>query len=133
MNKGLKRITYVEDEPDIRAIAELALTMVGNFTIDVCSNGTEAIEKAPVFGPDLILLDIMMPGMNGIETFRLLQAIPETAGIPVIFMTAKAQKHEVEGYKDLGAVDVIPKPFDPMTLAHDITAIWNRINAEKAA
>ncbi len=133
MSKDLNRITYVEDEPDIRAVAELALTAVGNFTLDVCTCGNEAVEKAPKFGPDLILLDVMMPGLDGMETFKELQKIPETAGIPVIFMTAKAQKHEVQGYKDMGAIDVIPKPFDPITLSQQITAVWNRYNAGKAA
>jgi CheY-like chemotaxis protein len=130
MNPELKRITYVEDEPDIRTIGELALTKIGNFTVDVCCSGAEAIDKTPLFKPDLILLDVMMPGIDGIETFHSLQAIPETAGIPLIFMTAKAQKHEIQGYKDLGAIDVIPKPFDPMTLAQDITAIWKRVSGE---
>lgn len=133
MSKELNRITYVEDEPDIRAVAELALTAVGNFTLDVCTCGTEAVEKAPAFGPELILLDVMMPGLDGMETFKELQKIPETAGVPVIFMTAKAQKHEVQGYKDMGAIDVIPKPFDPITLSQQIIAVWDRYNAEKAA
>lgn len=122
----LNRITYVEDEPDIRQVAELALAEVGNFTLDICCNGTEAIEKAPAFGPDLILLDVMMPDMDGVETYRRLREIPSLAETPVIFMTAKVQSHELEKYRQLGAIDIIPKPFDPMTLSQTINDIWSR-------
>ncbi|MBL4645190.1 MAG: response regulator [Rhizobiales bacterium] len=128
----LKKITYVEDEPDIRAVAELALTLVGNFTVDVCVSGMEAIEKAPEFGPDLILLDVMMPGMDGVETFHKLREKPELADTPIIFMTAKVQKHEIESYRELGAIDVIAKPFDPMTLGQEINTIWTAYMARGA-
>ncbi len=131
MAHELKRITYVEDEPDIRAVAELALTTIGGFTIDVCASGLEAVEKTPHFLPDLILLDVMMPGLDGRETFRRLKAFPELTDTPIIFMTAKIQTDEINGYKELGAIDVIPKPFDPMTLSQEITDIWNRFNFEK--
>lgn len=133
MTEPLKRITYVEDEPDIRTIAELALTAVGGFTVELCSSGAEAIEKTPAFRPDLVLLDVMMPGLDGIETFHEMQRIPALAAVPVIFMTAKAQKHELQRYKDIGAIGVIPKPFDPMTLAADIIAIWNQRATEGPA
>lgn len=126
MGQTLDRITYVEDDADIRAIAEIVLGTVGGYTLDICASGTETLEKAPAFGPDLILLDVMMPGIDGMETFRRLKAIPETSKVPVIFMTAKAQKHEVQAYKDMGAIDVIPKPFDPVQLPRDINAIWTR-------
>lgn len=122
----LTRILYVEDEPDIQAIARLALETIGGFTIEICSSGSAAIEAVQRFAPDLILLDVMMPGMDGIDTFKALREIPQTVTTPVIFMTAKAQKQEIERYKELGAVDVIPKPFDPMTLAAVIKDIWQR-------
>lgn len=126
MPKSLNRITYVEDEPDIRAVAELALTVVGGFEIDVCINGADAIAKAPDFQPDLILLDVMMPGLDGPSTLGALRAIEQLEHTPVIFMTAKVQRHEVDSFLALGAIDVIPKPFDPMTLAQTITEIWTR-------
>ncbi len=126
MEKELKRITYVEDEPDIRAVAELALTVVGGFEVDVCASGAEAIAKAPVFQPDLIVLDVMMPGLDGTATLAALRAIPSLAETPAIFMTAKVQRREIEGYFKLGVIDVIPKPFDPMTLASAIRQIWDR-------
>ncbi len=121
----LTKILYVDDEPDIRAIARLALEDVGGFTIETCKSGREALLRAPAFGPDLFLLDVMMPGMDGPETLRALRALPAFESTPVIFMTAKAMAPEIQKYKDLGALDVIPKPFDPMTLSDQIKAIWN--------
>lgn len=121
----LKRILYVEDEPDIQAIAKLALEVVGGFELMVCSSGEEALECAESFAPDLFLLDVMMPGLNGPDTLRALQDIPAVAGLPAIFMTAKVQPAEVLTYKTLGAIEVIAKPFDPMTLSDQIKEIWN--------
>ena len=126
MSDALKRILYVEDEPDIQAVAKLALEMVGGFTLEVCSSGKEALEKAPGFTPQLLLLDVMMPGMDGPATLTALRAQPGTAATPAIFMTAKVQPGEVAQYREQGAVDVIPKPFDPMTLSSTIEEIWKR-------
>ena len=122
----LTRILYVEDESDIQAIARLALEQIGGFTVEICSSGRKAIEVAPEFAPDLILLDVMMPEMDGITTFKALREIPQTAVTPVIFLTAKVQKQEIERYKELGVADVIPKPFDPMALAATVNSIWAR-------
>lgn len=122
----LKRIVYVEDEPDIRSIAEFALAQLGGFTVELCESGQQAIEKAPAFKPDLILLDVMMPGMDGIETFARLKALPEIEATPIVFMTAKAMQDEVKRYLSLGAADVIPKPFDPLTLPDRLHEIWGR-------
>ena len=120
----LQRIMYVEDEPDIQAVAKLALEALGGFTVKVCSSGQEALDSMAAFVPDLILLDVMMPGMDGPTTLKALRAMPEMANIPVMFMTAKVQPQEVQEYKSLGALDVIPKPFDPMTLADTVKRIW---------
>lgn len=128
----LKRITYAEDEPDIRAVAQIALEDIGGFTLDICSSGLEALKKAPEFDPDLFLLDVMMPGMDGIETLQILKKMPAMADTPVVFMTAKTQAAEIEGYLKLGAEEVIPKPFDATTLARDLQSVWDRIQAEKA-
>jgi len=122
----LNRILLVEDEPDIQVIAGLALEKVGNFSVEICSSAAEAIEKAPSFAPDLILLDVMMPGIDGPSTLKKLRQIPQTSKTPVIFLTAKVQPPEIERYKQLGAVDVIAKPFDPMKLAAKINKIWER-------
>ncbi|GAA3530415.1 response regulator [Zobellella aerophila] len=122
--KVLQRVLYVEDEPDIQAIAQLALEMVGGFAVKICSSGAEAMEQAAGFAPDMILLDVMMPEMDGPTTFRALREQPELAEIPVAFMTAKVQPSEIAELKALGALDVIAKPFDPMTLADEVRAIW---------
>jgi two-component system, OmpR family, response regulator len=130
MSEKLERITYVEDEPDIRSITEFALRELGGFTLDVCASGPEALERTPDFNPDLIILDVMMPGMDGIETFKRLRVIPKLAATPVIFMTAKAMKQEIDRYWALGAADVIAKPFDPLTLADRVQEIWQQVRAK---
>lgn len=123
-DEPLQRILYVEDEPDIRAVARIALETVGGFKLLVCGSGQEALTAAPAFAPDLILLDVMMPGMDGPSTFAALRALPEFEDTPIVFMTAKVQAHEVVRYRQMGALDVIPKPFDPMTLAATVRGIW---------
>lgn len=125
MAQPLKRILMVEDEPDIRAVARLALERVGGFEVRMCENGFEALEVAPEYLPDLFLLDVMMPGLDGVSTLQKLRLLEGCATIPAIFMTAKVQRHEVEGYLALGAIGVIPKPFNPMGLAGDIRDLWN--------
>lgn len=122
----LTHIMCVEDEPDIQMVARLALEALGGFTVEVCGSGAEAIERAPVFKPQFILLDVMMPGMDGPSTLKALRGLESTASIPVIFMTAKVQPDEISQYLELGAADVIPKPFDPMTLAGKVQEIWER-------
>jgi two-component system OmpR family response regulator len=124
MTTPLTRILYVEDEPDIRVVAQMALEAVGGFTVIACASGQEALNAAPGAGADLLLLDVMMPGMDGPSTLKGLRALPATANTPVIFMTAKVQAAEVAVYKGLGALEVIPKPFDPMELSAQIQRIW---------
>ncbi len=124
----LKHILYVEDEPDIQAVAKIALEMVGGFTVKICASGEEALREAVAFAPDMILLDVMMPGMDGPSSLAGLRALPELAAVPIAFMTAKVQPAEVAHLKSLGALDVIPKPFDPMTLATQVCAIWEKRN-----
>ena len=124
----LKKILMVEDDPDIQAIAGLALRSLGGYEVLACSHGADAVARAPEFGPDLVLLDVMMPGMDGPSTYRALRALPGTAATPVVFMTARAQRHEVEAYFALGAADVIRKPFDPMALPERLAATWRAAN-----
>ncbi|MFY9261625.1 MAG: response regulator [Gallionella sp.] len=124
MTEPLTRILYVEDEPDIQMIARLALETLGGFTLEVCSSGREALEKITAFQPQLILLDVMMPGMDGPTTLGELRKLPAFADTPTIFMTAKVQPSEITGYKAIGAIDVIPKPFDPMMLSNQVLEIW---------
>jgi len=124
MTTPLNRILYVEDEPDIRMVAQMALQAVGGFTVIACASGQEALDAAPGAAADLLLLDVMMPGMDGPTTLKGLRQLPATADTPVIFMTAKVQAAEVAVYKGLGALEVIPKPFDPMELSTQIQRIW---------
>jgi len=118
----------VEDEPDIQAVAKLSLEAVGGFSVEVCNSGQEALDRAVGIQPDLVLLDVMMPGMDGPTTLRELKKLPELADTPIIFMTAKVQPQEVQEYKDMGALDVIAKPFDPMTLPDKVRSIWQQSN-----
>ncbi len=120
----LQKILFVEDDPDIQMVAQLALEAVGGYTVQICSSGAEALATAEGFAPDLVLLDVMMPGMDGPTTLAELRKKPALTHTPVIFMTARVQRHEIEQYLALGATDVISKPFDPMTLASQIAAIW---------
>ena len=124
MLSPLSRILYVEDEPDILLVGKMALEAVGGFTVIACASGQEALIAAPNAQADLLLLDVMMPGLDGLGTLKALQKIPATAHTPVIFMTAKVQAAEVDVYIKLGALEVIPKPFDPMELSAQIRKIW---------
>lgn len=123
-NRPLKNILYAEDEPDIRAIAQIALEDIGGFNVKYCINGFEVLEAAKLFIPDLILLDVMMPGMDGPTALSELRKMPDFADIPAIFMTAKIQANEIKEYKALGGFDVIAKPFDPMQLPDLLNAAW---------
>ena len=109
-------------------IASVALENVGGFELLVCSSGVEAVEKAAAFSPDMFLLDVMMPGMDGPSTLAELRKIPQLANTPVMFMTAKVQPQEVEFLKSLNVADVIAKPFDPMGLANNIPESWEKIS-----
>jgi len=118
MERELKRILYVEDEGDIRTVTAMALEAVGGFTVITCSSGTEALATAPDASADLILLDVMMPGMDGYEVCRRLKANPATSDIPVIFLTAKTDELDEENGFEVGAVDYVHKPFSgPLVLA----------------
>ncbi|TFY96195.1 response regulator [Ramlibacter humi] len=120
----LRRVLYVEDDPDIRTIATLALETVGGFQLRACASGAEALDAAPAFNPHLLLLDVMMPGLDGPGTLAKLRQLPGMAATPVIFMTAKVQASEMEAYRSLGAIGVITKPFDPMGLAAQVRGMW---------
>lgn len=124
MTQLLERILYVEDDPDIQQIAMMVLETIAGFTVQACSSGIDAVAKAVAFKPDLMLLDVMMPGMDGPETLRELRKFPELADTPTVFMTAKVQPQEVQEYLGMGALAVIAKPFDPMTLADELRSIW---------
>lgn len=125
--KALHRILYVEDEQDIQEIARMSLETVGGFAVKTCSSGAEAVEVAPKFKADIILLDVMMPGMDGMTTLGELRKIPALAETPVVFVTARVQRHDIDEYLRTGAAAVITKPFDPMQLPNEIRAIWEQL------
>jgi two-component system, OmpR family, response regulator len=122
MNEPIQ-ILYVEDERDIQTIARLALEQIGGFKVRICSSGREALLELDTFIPDIVLLDVMMPDMDGLETYEAMKAVPALAEIPVVFMTARVQAQEVKQYLERGAVGVIAKPFSPMTLADQVKEI----------
>ena len=128
MAGGLTKILYVEDDPDIAFLAELTLREIGGFDVRHCASGEAALEAMPDFAPDLVLMDVMMPGMDGCETFRRMQTMPSGAA-PTILMTAKAQTHEQEAYRAMGAIGVIAKPFDTNTLCDLIEGYWRQAKA----
>ncbi len=116
------RLLHVEDEPDIREVVEISLALDPGIVLKSCACGAEALTAAADWEPDVILMDMMMPEMDGAETLLHLRENARTAGIPVVFMTARAQTAEVEHFLSLGAAGVIAKPFDPMTLATAVRA-----------
>lgn len=123
------KVLLVDDDEDIRVIGEMALTEVGGMQTVLASSGTAALQLAVSEQPDVVLLDVMMPGLDGPATFRRLREQPATAGIPVVFVTAKVQRSEVERYVALGAAGVIGKPFDPMRLPDELRAILAKVGA----
>ncbi len=122
------KLLYVEDEADIRTVASIALEDEG-FDIVFCGSGEQALEQLKTFIPDVIMLDVMMPGMDGPTTLAQLRHLPGLKNTPVIFLTARVQPSEILDFIALGAIAVIPKPFDPMTLASQITDILTSAGA----
>jgi CheY-like chemotaxis protein len=120
------RILHVDDEPDIREVVEMSLSLDPKFTSRSCGSGREALGVAADWMPDVVLLDFVMPLMDGPATLARLRENPQTVDIPVIFMTARAQMHELERLRALGAIGVVPKPFDPITLAASVRSCIER-------
>lgn len=114
------RLLYVDDEADIREVAQMSLELDPDFEVRTCGSGAEAAEVARTWAPDLVLLDVMMPQMDGPATLAALRANPATANLGVVFITARTQAADVRRLLDLGALGVIAKPFDPMRLAAEV-------------
>ena len=117
-----RTVLLIDDEPDIREVVELSLGSVSGWEVLTASSGADGVELASAQRPDVILLDVMMPGLDGPATLDVLRGRDETRAIPVLFMTAKAQAGELTRYASLGVAGVIPKPFDPMTLSDRVAA-----------
>lgn len=127
---GLNRILHVEDDEDILMIARLALADLGGFDVMQCASGPEALREAEAFAPDLLLLDFMMPEMNGVQTLKALRALPSLTDIPAIFMTAKAMELVDAELEGLGVLGRISKPFDPVALPSEIRRYWAQREAQ---
>ena len=123
----LQTLLYVDDEPDIRQIVQMALGLAPGLSIHTGDSGENALSLARTLQPDLVLLDVMMPGLDGPGTLTRMRTDPALARIPVVFMTAKAMPQEVARFRELGAAGVIAKPFDPMKLAQQVFSIWETI------
>ena len=119
---------HVDDDDAIRAVTQVALERVGDFTLLSCSSGAEALQCAEHFAPQMILLDVMMPELDGPTTLEHLKQETDLGNVLVVFMTAKVQEREIARYRALGACDVIIKPFDPMTLSDRLHSIWIQHN-----
>ena len=126
-SRPLSRIYYVEDDEDIQRIARVSLERIGKMTVEIIGDPTAAIAAMAAFGPDLVLLDWMMPGMDGPALFRAMKERPETRALPVVFITAKASQTELDELTALGAVGAISKPFSPTDLPDQLKAIWAKL------
>ena len=120
----LDRICYVEDDEDIQRIVRMSLERVGKMTVEVVSDPMVAIERITAFKPQLVMLDWMMPGMDGPTLFRKMLETPETKALPVVFITAKASTRELDQLRSLGAAGTLSKPFSPKDLPGQLRAIW---------
>ena len=126
-NAPFNRVLHVDDQQDIRGIVGLALGKIGGFTVKSCRSGDEALAEAAAFAPELLLLDMNMPGMDGLTLLRRLRE----AGIvaPAVFFTAKLNPGDLSAYEAAGAIGTVSKPFDPLKLGRQLTEIWQRHEA----
>ena len=126
-DRPLNRICYVEDDEDIQRIVRMSLERVGKMTVEVVGDPTKAIEAMTEFRPDLVMLDWMMPAMDGPALFQQMKLRPETNALPVVFITAKAAQRDLDELVKMGAVGTISKPFNPKDLPDQLRAIWAKL------
>jgi len=120
----LTRICYVEDDEDIQRIVRMSLERIGKMTVEVCGDPLKAIDVITAFAPQMVMLDWMMPGMDGPTLFKKMKEVPATAALPVVFITAKASKKELDELRDLGAAGTLSKPFTPKDLPEQLRQVW---------
>jgi two-component system, OmpR family, response regulator len=125
--QALNRVCYVEDDEDIQRIVRMSLERVGKLTVEIVGDPLLAIDRIIAFKPDLVLLDWMMPGMDGPALFRKMREMDETRDLPVVFITAKASQRELDELRNMGAVGTISKPFSPRDLPDQLRAIWDKL------
>ena len=126
-SRPLIKVCYVEDDEDIQRIVRLSLERLGKMTVETVSDPLEAIDRITAFAPDLVMLDWMMPGMDGPTLFRRMKERPDVAKLPVVFITAKASQTELDELVHLGAAGTISKPFQPKDLPGQLRAIWAKL------
>jgi CheY-like chemotaxis protein len=126
-DRPLNRVCYVEDDEDIQRIVRVSLERVGKMTVEVVGDPTVAIEAMARFRPDLVMLDWMMPAIDGPTLFRQMKLRPETSALPVVFITAKAAQRDLDELMALGAAGTISKPFSPKDLPDQLRAIWAKL------
>lgn len=120
----LQRILLADDEPDILEVARIALEIVGGYEVSACTSGAELLERLPGFDPDLVVIDVLMPDMAGLEVLEKVRATPGYEKVPVIFLTGLVRDEDLEELRQSGVTEIIRKPFDPMTLADQIDGVW---------
>lgn len=131
---SLQHVLLVDDEPDIRTLVTLILQRMGGMTVRAEASGQGALDcLASGYRPDLILLDVMMPGMDGIETLAAIRSMRPVADLPICFFTAKVHPAELQQWRDLGVDAVLAKPFSPTELVGQLREIWNRLASADAA
>lgn len=132
MGQNLRHIACIDDDDDILQVARLCLEHMGGFSVTCFGSGREAIDRVGVQTPDFILLDVMMPGLDGLKTLECLRAQVRLHDVPIAFMSARVQPHEIADYHARGADGVIPKPFDPAALASQVSGIWSDFHSAHA-
>lgn len=126
MSKPLKSILYVEDDLHVRTTAKLVLEVLGKFEVRECSSGREALAAARDFMPDLILLDVMMPEIDGLATLEMLRRMPHLTEVPAMFVTGCTSEEDIRRYLQVGAIGVIPKPVIPLRLTGQLHSLWEQ-------
>ena len=130
--KPLSKILYLEDDPHISEIALIALRDIAGFDVHHCGQGQDAINSFTEFQPDMLLLDVMLPDLDGPQVLEAIRKLDGGESVPAIFMTAKAQKHEQDAYMQQGAISVIVKPFDALTLGETLQSLWSSRGSQSA-
>ena len=125
--RPLQRICYVEDDEDIQRIVRMSLERIGHMSVEIVTDPLRAIDVMKAWAPDLVMLDWMMPLMDGPTLFRKMKQDPTTSQLPVVFITAKATQRDMEELAALGAAGTISKPFSPRELPDQLRAIWAKL------